>query len=500
MLSLQLEATDSGREQPVLRFGDLTYFCDRYYFASDRRIDRRGDAAQQVPRVLARLLAQWREHLAAAASGSELFLPFDFQDQSTAWLRVVVKDWGVTLQPGWSAVEGWSFFPSDITPHVHGLSDFAPLEGVDPMTAPREVWLAAIDASLSAARRRCVADGPTTDPTPIFEHFRGSYGSELLTAAVSYFRVFGLLAEEPLAFAELRQRLGLAERPARVLTTALRAMGLLELDDRQRLNPTAQALEHLTPGSRFDVGDYVGLAAAAPGVLEMVERLRTNRPRGADGDGGGTAFIHRDGQVSAMDEADAARHFTLALAGRAKNVAPHLAAAVPLADCRHLLDVAGGTGLYALALLRENPELRAVVLDRPEVLKVADEFRREAGLEERLHLVAGDMFRDPWPRADVVLLSNVLHDWDVAECQQLIARAAEALGPGGRLLIHDVFLDDDLGGPLPIALYSAALFTLTEGRAYSAAEYRAWLQAAGFTVSGPTPTLIHCGVLVGLRG
>ncbi len=78
-----------------------------------------------------------------------------------------------------------------------------------------------------------------------------------------------------------------------------------------------------------------------------------------------------------------------------------------------------------------------------------------------------------------MLLSNVLHDWDVPECRALIARLAAALPAGGRLLIHDVFLNDALDGPLPIALYSAALFTLTEGRAYSAGEYRAWLAEAG---------------------
>ena len=90
------------------------------------------------------------------------------------------------------------------------------------------------------------------------------------------------------------------------------------------------------------------------------------------------------------------------------------------------------------------------------------------------------MFRDPVPTgADVVLLSNILHDWDVPECRDLIARCAGALPAGGRLLIHDVFLNDALDGPLPIALYSAALFRLTEGRAYSAAEYRGWLAEAG---------------------
>ncbi|MHC5542815.1 methyltransferase, partial [Singulisphaera rosea] len=100
---------------------------------------------------------------------------------------------------------------------------------------------------------------------------------------------------------------------------------------------------------------------------------------------------------------------------------------------------------------------------------------------------------------DVVLLSNVLHDWDVPECRSIIARIAAALPPGGRLLIHDVFLNDALDGPLPIALYSAALFRLTEGRAYSAGEYRAWLQEAGLVPGEVIPTLVHCGVLAGTK-
>jgi hypothetical protein len=68
------------------------------------------------------------------------------------------------------------------------------------------------------------------------------------------------------------------------------------------------------------------------------------------------------------------------------------------------------------------------------------------------------------------------------------------------VLIHDVFLNDALDGPLPVALYSALLFLLSEGRAYSAAEYRDWLQEAGFTPQPLVPTLIHCGVLPGLKG
>jgi predicted O-methyltransferase YrrM len=341
---------------------------------------------------------------------------------------------------------------------------------------------------------------PATDPTPIFEIVRGSYATELLAAAVAHFNVFGRLAVAPLSEEDLRHDLGLAPRPMTILLTALKAFGLLS-ERAGRLHLSALAREHLAPGSPFNISDYIGLAASSAGVREMVERLRTNRPAGAESGQQGAAFIYREGIASAMEHEDLARHLTLALAGRAKNVAPHLAARVPLNDAHLVLDVGGGTGIYSIALLQKYAQLRAVVLDRPEVLKVAGELARTYGVEARLKLVAGDMFRDlaGWtdhhPAPDVVLFSNVLHDWDVPQCHELTAQAAALLPSGGQLLIHDVFLNDALDGPLPIALYSAALFCLTEGRAYSAAEYCGWLTAAGLTPQPIVPTLIHCGVL-----
>ena len=339
---------------------------------------------------------------------------------------------------------------------------------------------------------------PSTDPTPIFEHFRGSYGSELLTAAVGHFRAFEHLNERPLSFDELRQEMSLDRRPAIVLLTALRAMKLLDVDQNGNFQLTELAKEHLISGGEYFVGDYVGLAAESPGVREMIARLFSNRPARAENEDSGAAFIYRPGLESAMDKEASARRLTLALAGRAKNVAPVLAERLILGSGT-LLDVGGGTGIYSVACLLRNPNLQAIVFDRREVLKVASEFATQYGVADRLRLEEGDMFTDPLPRADAILLSNILHDWDESECQQLVSRCANSLSSGGRLFIHDVFLDDDHGGPISIALYSAALFTLTEGRAYSAAEYRKWLAAAGLVPGDILPTLIHCAVLTGVK-
>jgi predicted O-methyltransferase YrrM len=339
---------------------------------------------------------------------------------------------------------------------------------------------------------------PATDPTTIFDHFRHHYATELLTVAATDLDVFGRLAGGPKSFDELRAEIGLAGRAAHVLFSALRAMGVLTLTG-GNLDLTPAAREHLVPGGYFDVGGYIGLFADSPGVRAMAERLRTNRPAAAGADDAGAAYIFKEGAESAMDRESSARRLTLALAGRAKNVAPYLAANVPLRDARLLLDVGGGSGIYAIACVQQNPNLRAAVWDRPEVLKVAREMVDAYGVADRVELVAGDMFADRLPAgADAILLSNVLHDWDVPECRTLLRRCAGALPAGGRVLIHDVFLDDDLGGPLAVALYSAGLFVLTEGRAYSAGEYRGWLREAGLTPADRVvSTLVHCGVVEG---
>jgi precorrin-6B methylase 2 len=335
---------------------------------------------------------------------------------------------------------------------------------------------------------------PPLDPTPIFDFFRGHYGSELLTAAVAHFRLFERVAKGARSVEALRADLGLAERPAVVLLTALRAMGLLASDSEGRIELTPLSREFLA-GPPFDIGGYIGLGADSPGVVNMVERLRTNRPAGTKPEETGTAFIYREGVASAMERETEARRLTLALAGRARIVAPVLAKRIRLNEARVLLDVGGGTGLFSIAFLRANPNLRAIVWDRPEVLKVAGELAETHGVADRLECCPGDMFTDPVLHADVVLLSNVLHDWDVPECRALLGRCAASLPTGGRLLVHDVFLNDALDGPLSIALYSAALFCITEGRAYSAAEYRAWLHEAGLNPSTRILTSIHCGVL-----
>jgi SAM-dependent methyltransferase len=337
---------------------------------------------------------------------------------------------------------------------------------------------------------------PPSNPTNLFDLLRAGYASELLIASVAHLGIFEYLSPSSRTFAEVRDALGLSDRAANVLLTGLRAMALVDSDGSGKLRLSATARNHLTRGEPFYIGDYCALSAESASVLTLVERLKTSRPAEATSVGQGAAYIFRDGLDSAMEEERTARELTFALAGRARNVAPHLAASMPLSEHGVLLDVGAGSGVYSIAILQKNRGWRAILLERPEVLKVASELARQAGVADRMEFYPGDMFVAAFPKVDAVLLSNVLHDWDVTECRTLVERCAGALLPGGKLYVHDAFLNDDLAGPLEVALYSVALFTLTEGRAYSAAEMKAWLSEAGLVYESLHPTLVHCSVLI----
>ena len=173
--------------------------------------------------------------------------------------------------------------------------------------------------------------------------------------------------------------------------------------------------DFLVAGNPFDIGGYIGLAGDSPGVLAMLERLRTNQP--AMGKRGtrwhiepGRAAIEGDGfhlsrgprirhGAARPPLAGSRWHWRAGLA----SCAPVLAQRCRSAGARLLLDVGGGTGLYSIALLQQNPGLRAIVWDRPEVLKVAGELADAHGVEDRLECRPGDMFADPVPAGvDVV--------------------------------------------------------------------------------------------------
>jgi SAM-dependent methyltransferase len=150
-----------------------------------------------------------------------------------------------------------------------------------------------------------------------------------------------------------------------------------------------------------------------------------------------------------------------------------------LADTRHLLDIGGGDGTTALALVQRWPALSITILDMPSVAAAAS----KVCAHERITVVGGDVFAMEFPApVDVVLFSHFLEVFSTDQIQTLLARAFAALRPGGRVFVYGFNASPDEAGGIYAARLALYLVTLATGNGmtYPAADYETWLSCAGF--------------------
>ena len=338
-------------------------------------------------------------------------------------------------------------------------------------------------------------NAPLTDPTAIYRYRETLAAVDALTAAIVHLDLFTALADNPADLPSICRRFSIHPRPATTLCTLLVANGLLRRDVDGILHVTDTAREFLVSGSPFDARPYYASIAEKPGVADFLTVLRTDRPANWPGEEG-EADWH-----AAMRTESFAESFTAAMDCRGRVLGSGLAAALTGTAPRRLLDVGGGSGAYAIAVALAFPEARATVLEASPVDRIARRTISAAGLDGRIDVVTADMFADPWPADhDTHLFSNVLHDWNEADCRRLLEKSVAALPHGGRLLIHDMLLDDDKSGPLWAAEYSVLLTTVTQGRLYSAAEIGDWLADLGMRIVARAPTALGRSVLSASRG
>jgi SAM-dependent methyltransferase len=176
------------------------------------------------------------------------------------------------------------------------------------------------------------------------------------------------------------------------------------------------------------------------------------------------------------------KRFSKALHERSFYLAPKILRPIDLSGARTLLDLGGGAGSYAFALLVKYPGLHATIFDRPAAVKVALAEAKRADLSEQVDVIAGDLFTDDYGGPyDVIFYSNVVHIYSPQENRRILKKIKKALKPGGRLIIVEYFLDKDHAHPPDVSSFNLMMFLFTErGRCYTWQEVTAWLKQAGF--------------------
>lgn len=335
---------------------------------------------------------------------------------------------------------------------------------------------------------------PHTDPVDIYRVRDGIYAADMLLAAIVHLDLFSWLEKNPATREDVCRAFDTTPRPTDVMLTLFAAMGLVEeRQDGFQLTPLAR--EHLVKTSPWFLGPYYESLKNRPVALDLLKVLRTGKPAnwGSQKDG-------KDWHL-AMETEEFAAQFTAAMDSRGVYLAQAVAKSIDLSRRRHLLDIAGGSGVYACSLVTHHPHLAATVFEKSLVDRIAARAIANRGCSAMVNVVAGDMLAGALPTdADVHLYSNVLHDWDEPVVRQLIVKSFDALPSGGLLVIHDAFLNAAKDGPLHVAEYSVLLMHSSEGRCYSTREMEQYLTDAGFRDATYRDTAAARGVMAATKG
>lgn len=315
------------------------------------------------------------------------------------------------------------------------------------------------------------------DPTRLLGYRDSIYAADLLLCAVAHFDIFTYLQASPRTLPEICMGLGMEPRPAEVLMSLLLALDLVRAVDR-RYQPTDLARTYLVSGRPDSLVPYYRSLEDRPQCLEFRDVLRTGKPAGWSSRKGG------DDWLGSMRQTAFADRFTAAMDSRgaflARELAEKLALAGYVAGYKSLLDVAGGSGVYACTIAQLHPRLRAAVFEIPPVDDAARRSLAVKGMSGRVEVLAGDMFQSLPAGFDVHLFANVFHDWDEESLAKLATASYRSLGEGGAIVVFDAHLHEGKDGPLSVAEYSCLLMHSTPGRCYSTREIGDILGAAGF--------------------
>lgn len=311
------------------------------------------------------------------------------------------------------------------------------------------------------------------DPGALLRYRDSIYASDLLLCAVAYLDFFTHLKGSSLTSDEICSTLNTAARPTDVMLSLFMAMGLIECEDGRLYSLTGISREYLVSDSPFSLVPYYASLQNRPQCREFLEVLRTGQPAGWSSDG--------SNWLAAMRDKKFAGTFTAAMDSRGMFLAQKLAETIDLGGYSSLLDVAGGSGIYACALARHFGHLQAAVLEIPPVDVAAGRSIETKSMSDRVNVLAGDMFSKIPSGFDIHLFANAFHDWNLDAVYRLAKNSFAALPANGAICVFDAHLNDSKSGPLSVAEYSCLLMHSTEGRCYSTTEVGEVLQLAGFT-------------------
>ena len=312
-------------------------------------------------------------------------------------------------------------------------------------------------------------------PDRIMQLGLGFWGSKCALSAVEL-GLFTLLADGPRDGDSIRKELKLHERSFRDFLDALVALGLLTRSGGKYANtPDSDLyLDRRKPGY---VGGILEMANARlyPFWGSLTDALKSGQPQNEASRGQGDLFdeLYRDPERLKL--------FLKSMTGLSLGTSRAIARKFPWKNYKTFIDIGCAQGGLVVEVAKAHGHLTGRGFDLPVVKPVFEEFIASHNLSSRLRFIGGDMFSESLPRADVLVMGHILHDWGMEKKRHLIKKAYDALEKGGAFVIHEAIIDDDRSNNAFGLLMSLNMLIETrDGFDFTGADCQGWLKEAGF--------------------
>jgi len=316
-------------------------------------------------------------------------------------------------------------------------------------------------------------------PARIMEVGMGFWPAKTLLSAVEL-RLFTELGAKSMTAGELRSALGLHQRAVPDFLDALVALRFLDRD-----GEGPQALYRNTQETRFFLDrnspEYMG------GILEMAnarlyrfwgdltEGLKTGKPQNEIKQTGKSMFKELYSDPKRLEQ------FMDAMSGISAGNFHAFAQKFDFSRYHTLCDVGGATGKLSIIVAKQHPHLRCTTVDLPLVTPIAERKIAAAGLSDRVSAKSVDIFADPLPRADVITMGLILHDWNLEKKMQLIRAVYDALPPGGAFVVIENLIDDARReNAFGLMMSLNMLIEFGDAFDFTAADFFGWCRSVGF--------------------
>lgn len=307
----------------------------------------------------------------------------------------------------------------------------------------------------------------------------GFWASKTLLTAV-HMGLFTYLGAGPKPAGDIQSELGLHDRSLFDFLDTLVALGFLQ---REGIKTTAVYSNAEDTALFLDKNKptYLG------GMLEMANKrlypfwgnledgLKTGQPQNEVRQNGQSMF------EKLYSDPDRLREFVSAMGGIQMGNFIAFAQNFDFSNYKTLCDVGGAGGYLSAQVALHNPHMRCVSLDLPQVTPIATANLEKMGVADRVLAQTGNFFEDDLPKADVITMGNILHDWGMKEKMVLLKKAYDALPAGGALVVIEALIDDERRqNAFGLMMSLNMLIETAEGFDFSVADFSEWAREAGF--------------------